>query len=46
MGYEIETLTAHAHELEPVIPYNFRQTVIILNSIAFKEKRYGHLMDG
>ena len=47
MGYAIETLTQHAHELESVILYNFRQTVIILDSIAFKEKRYvGHLING
>ena len=46
MGYAIETLTQHAHELEPVILYDFRQTVIILDSIAFKETRYGgHLID-
>ena len=47
MGYAIETLTQHTHELEPVILYYFRQTMIILDSITFKEKRYGiHLIDG
>ena len=47
MGYAIEALTQHTHELEPVILYNFRQTVVILDSIAFEEERYdGHLIDG
>ena len=47
MGYAIETLAQHAHELEPVILYNFRQTMIILDSITFKEDQYGgHLIDG
>ena len=47
MEYAIETLTQHAHELKPVILHNFGQTVIILDSITFKEKRYGgHLIDG
>ena len=47
MGYAIETLPQHTHELEPVILYNFRQTMIILDSITFKEERYGgHLIDG
>ena len=47
MGYAIETLAQHTHELEPVILYNFRQTMIILDSITFKGERYGgHLIDG
>ena len=47
MGYAIETLARRTHELEPVILYNFRQTMIILYSITFKEERYGvHLIDG
>ena len=28
MGYAIKTLAQHTHELEPVILYNFRQTMI------------------
>ena len=47
MGYAIEALTQHTHEFKPVIVYNFRQTVIILDSIAFGEERYGgHLIVG
>ena len=47
MGYAIETLAQHTHELEPVILYNLHQTMIILDSIIFKENRYGgHLIDG
>ena len=47
MGYAIETLAQHTHELEPVILYSFRQTMIILGSIFFKEERNGgHLIDG
>ena len=47
MGYAIETVAQHTHELEPVILYSFRQTMIILGSISFKEERYGfHLIDG
>ena len=47
MGYTIETLAEHTHELEPVILYSFRQTMVILGSITFKEERYGcHLIDG
>ena len=47
MGYAIQTLAQHRHQLEPVILYNFRQTMIILDSITFKEERYGgHLIDG
>ena len=47
MGYAIETLAQHTHELEPVILYSFRQTMVILGSITFKEERYGcHLIDG
>ena len=47
MGYAIRALTQHTHELEPVILYSFRQTVIILDSIAFEEERYGgDLIDG
>ena len=47
MGYAIDTLAQHTHELQPVILYNFRQTVIILDSITFKEERYGgHLING
>ena len=46
MGYAIETLAEHTHELEPVILYSFRQTMVNLGSIAFKEERYGcHLID-
>ena len=39
MGYAIEMLTQHTHELEPVILYNLRQAMIILDSITFKGKR-------
>ena len=47
MGYAIETLAKYTHELEPVILYSFRQTMIILGSITFKEDRYGgHLTNG
>ena len=47
MEYAIEMLAHHTHELEPVVLYSFRQTVIILGSITFKEERYGgHLIDG
>ena len=47
MGYSIETLAQGTHELEPVILYNFRQTMIILDSITFNEERYGgHPIDG
>ena len=47
MGYAIEMLAQHTHDLEPVILYNFRQTMIILDSITFKEERYGgHLIHG
>ena len=47
MGYAIEALTQHKHELEPVILYNFHQSVGILDSITFKEERYGgHLIAG
>ena len=47
MRYAIKTLAEHTHELEPVILYSFRQTMVILGSITFKEKRYGcHLIDG
>ena len=47
MGYAIKTLAQHTPELEPVILYSFRQTMIILGSITFKEERYGgHLIDG
>ena len=47
MGYSIETLAQHTHELEPVILYSFRQTMVILGSIAFKEERYRcYLIDG
>ena len=47
MGYAIEALTQHTHELEPVVLYNFPQTVIVLDSIAFEEEWYGgHLIDG
>ena len=47
MGYAIKTLAQHTHELEPVILYSFRQTMIILVGITFKEERYGcHLIDG
>ena len=46
MGYAIEALAQHTHELEPVILYSFRQTMIILGSFTFKEQRYGcHLID-
>ena len=41
MGYAIEAFTQQTHELEAVILYNFRQTVVILDSIAFEEERYG-----
>ena len=47
MGYAIETLAQHTHELKPVFLYRFRQTMVILDSITFKEERYGgHLIDG
>ena len=47
MGYAIETFAQHTHELEQVILYSFRQAMIILGSITFKEERYGgHLIDG
>ena len=47
MGYAIKTLAQHTHELEPVILYSFRQTMIILGSITFKGEGYGcHLIDG
>ena len=43
----METLAQHTHGLEPVILYNFRQTMIILDSITFKEERYGgDMIDG
>ena len=41
VGYAIEALTQHTHELEPVILYLFHQAVILLDSVASKEKRYG-----
>ena len=37
MGYATEALARHTHELEPVILYNFRRTLVILDSIAFRE---------
>ena len=40
MGYTIGTLAEHTHELEPVIPYSFSQTMVIIGSITFKEERY------
>ena len=47
MGYAIATLAQHTHELEPVILYNIRQTMIILDNITFNKERYGgHLIDG
>ena len=47
MGYAIEALTQHTHELELFISYTFRQTVIIRDSIAFEEERYGgRLIEG
>ena len=47
MGYAIKALTQHTHELEPVILYNFCQTVIILDSNALGEEPYGgDLIDG
>ena len=47
MGYAIETLAQHTHERDSVILHSFRQTMIILGSITFKEERYGgRLIDG
>ena len=41
MGYAIKALIQHTHELGPIILYLFCQTVIILDSVAFEEERYG-----
>ena len=41
MGYAIKMLTQHTHQLEPFILYSFPYTVVVLDSIAFKEERYG-----
>ena len=41
MGYAIQTLIQHTHELKTVILYLFFQNEIILDSVASEEKQYG-----
>ena len=41
VGCTMEVPTQHTHKLKPIILYLFHQGMIIVDSVAFEEQRYG-----